>query len=147
MKTHTIRQSDTETLRIFRPLPPEEITRLDALRQASAKLRSTVEAGTAELERARAASPHTTAARNVEAWPAPKFRHAERLLALFGGIAIALLVVVAGFGDSMPFDTACDLCVVMVAAAFTALVMLALIVVDDCRARRARRGNWEGGAL
>jgi hypothetical protein len=50
----------------------------------------------------------------------------------------------------MTFDTACDLCVIMVSAAFTALVMLALIVVDDCRSRRARRdrrGNKEGGAL
>jgi hypothetical protein len=135
-------QSDTETLRIFLPLPPEEITRLARLQQASAKLRETIEAGTAELERARAASPYTEAA--------PKFRHAERLLTLFGGIALFLFVVVAGFGDSMTFDTACDLCVIMVSAAFTALVMLALIVVDDCRARRARRarrGNKEGGAL
>jgi len=146
----------TDTTNLFPPSKPRaglnwaELQRLSDLQRASAKLRSTVEAGTAELERARAASPHTTAVRNVEAWPAPKFRHAERLLALFGGVAIALLVVVAGFGDSMTFDTACDLCVIMVSAAFTALVMLALIVVDDCRSRRARRdlrGNKEGGAL
>jgi hypothetical protein len=145
----------TDTTKLFPPSKPRaglnwaELQRLSDLQRASAKLRATVEAGTAELERARAAGPYT--ADDVAALrPAPKFRHAERLLALFGGIAIALLVVVASFGDSLTFDTACDLCVVMVAAAFTALVMLALIVVDDCRARRARRdlrGNKEGGAL
>jgi hypothetical protein len=143
----------TDTTNLFPPSKPRaglnwaELQRLADLQRASAKLRATVEAGTAELKRAQAASPYTTPARNV---PAPKFRHAERLLTLFGGIAIALFVVVAGFGDSMTFDTACDLCVIMVAAAFTALVMLALIIVDDCRSRRARRdlrGNKEGGAL
>jgi len=146
----------TDTTNLFPPSKPRaglnwaELQRLADLQRASAKLRETVEAGTAELERARAASPYTTAARNVETWPAPKFRHAERLLTLFGGIAIALFFVVALFGDSMTFDTACDLCVIMGAAAFMALVMLALIIVDDCRSRRARRdlrGNKEGGAL
>ena len=138
----------TDTTNLFPPSKPRaglnwaELQRLADLQRASAKLRSTVEAGTAELKRAQAAPPYTTAA--------PKFRHAERLLTLFGGIAIALFFVVALFGDSMTFDTACDLCVIMGAAAFMALVMLALIIVDDCRSRRARRdlrGNKEGGAL
>ena len=128
MKTLTT-SGHTPHARLFHSLPPEEIVRLKQIQQASAKLRATVEAGMADLDLARGE-------RNVEAWPVPKFRHAERMLFLFGGSAIALLVVVALFGDAMPFDTACDLCVVMVAAAFTALVMLGLVVVADFRAQK-----------
>jgi hypothetical protein len=149
----------TDTTTLFPPSKPRaglnwaELQRLSDLQRASARLRATVARGTEELKREQGkyyTPDRLTAFIAEEMRPAPKFRHAERLLTLFGGIAIALLVVVAGFGDSMTFDTACDLCVIMVSAAFTALVMLALIVVDDCRARRARRdlrGNKKGGAL
>ena len=145
MKTHTIRQSDRETLRIFRPLPPEEITRLARLRQASAKLRSTVEAGTAELERARG---DVAALR-----PAPGMQRIVRWHFFFASVALLLFVGVALFGERMPFDTACDLLVVMLSALITALVLLVLIIVADCRAKKASRVIAEsdftrkGGAL
>ena len=74
--------------------------------------------------------------RALEARPLPEFRQSARLMFLFGGTAIALLVVLALWGNALPFDFACDLTCVMLAAIVAALAMLVIEVVADCRATK-----------
>lgn len=122
-------------------LSPEEIedmvAKRNALRFAGARLRITVAHGVEEL---RTAQPLPVTSHQPPV--TPPLGRLGRWMICMASVAIALFVVVAIWGERMPFEfVSTALIPVMLAAVVTALVLLALVVVRDCRARK------QGGAL
>lgn len=133
-------------------LPVAELKRLAALQRASAQLRATVNRGAAGLREAREKVNGEKVNGDTYHLSPVTYHPLARWMNFFAVVALLLFAAVALYGERMPFDFVCTTLIpVMLGAVVTALVLLVLVVVADCRRGKPRgavtRSEKEGGAL